>query len=105
MAGDWRLYLELLTKPDSKIAYQATPLNVHRRHLGSVTHSLSTEKHVAEIVACQKIVKIPNQKLATRIKMAQAAYIREIWAQFGTIGPLATVKKPRNRRVVDCPKN
>ena len=40
MAGDWRLYLEALALPGAKVAYEAEPLNVHRRHADSVTHAL-----------------------------------------------------------------
>ncbi len=40
MAGDWRLYLEALALPGAKVAYEAEPLNVHRRHATSVTHAL-----------------------------------------------------------------
>ena len=41
MAGDWRLYAEMLSRPGSQVAYVAAPLNQHRRHARSVTHSLS----------------------------------------------------------------
>src|SRR5690606_29989345 len=46
MAGDWRLYLEALSVPGARVAYEATPLNVHRRHAQSVTHALDAERHV-----------------------------------------------------------
>ena len=38
MAGDWRLYPGALSLPGAKVAYEAEPLNVHRRHATSVTH-------------------------------------------------------------------
>jgi hypothetical protein len=31
VAGDWRLYAELLSVPGARIAYVASPLNRHRR--------------------------------------------------------------------------
>jgi hypothetical protein len=34
VAGDWRLYAELLSVPGARIAYVASPLNRHRRRAG-----------------------------------------------------------------------
>ena len=48
MAGDWRLYAELLAG-GGKVAYVAQPLNAHRRHSDSVTHRLATRRHLAEV--------------------------------------------------------
>ena len=48
MAGDWRLYAELL-QGGGRVAYVARPLNVHRRHAESVTHSLSAVRHLDEV--------------------------------------------------------
>ena len=48
MAGDWRLYAEILST-GGDVAYVAEPLNVHRRHAASVTHRLSMSQHLAEI--------------------------------------------------------
>lgn len=48
MAGDWRLYAEMLAEGGS-VAYVAQPLNVHRRHAASVTHTLTPERHLDEI--------------------------------------------------------
>ena len=49
MAGDWRIYVELLAESDGHVAYVAKPLNAHRRHAASVTHTLDAGQHVAEI--------------------------------------------------------
>ena len=49
MAGDWRLYAEVLSRPGSQVAYVAAPLNQHRRHGASVTGSISQAAHAAEI--------------------------------------------------------
>jgi glycosyltransferase involved in cell wall biosynthesis len=57
MAGDWKLYLTALSAPGAKIAYEAVPLNVHRRHAGSVTHALAADKHLAEIRTCHAIAR------------------------------------------------
>ncbi len=52
MAGDWRAYAELLAG-GGRVAYVARPLNVHRRHGGSVTHRMATERHLDEVARMQ----------------------------------------------------
>ncbi len=49
LAGDWRLYAEVLAKPGAEVAYVARPLNQHRRHPQSVTARLDQAAHLAEI--------------------------------------------------------
>jgi hypothetical protein len=49
LAGDWRLYAEILSQEGVQIAYVAAPLNHHRRHAHSVTARLSQAAHAAEI--------------------------------------------------------
>ncbi len=48
MAGDWRLYAEMLAEGGS-VAYVAQPLNIHRRHAASVTKCLPAQRHLAEV--------------------------------------------------------
>ena len=57
MAGDWRLYLGALSLPGAKVAYEAEPLNVHRRHATSVTHGLDADQHVCEIARCHGVAR------------------------------------------------
>jgi glycosyltransferase involved in cell wall biosynthesis len=52
VAGDWRLYVEAANFPGS-VGFCATPLNVHRRHARSVTHSLDERRHYDEICRVQ----------------------------------------------------
>ena len=52
MAGDWRLYAELLAG-GGQVAYVARPLNVHRRHGTSVTHRLAADRHLEEVARMQ----------------------------------------------------
>jgi hypothetical protein len=82
MAGDWRLYLEALALPGAKVAYEAEPLNVHRRHATSVTHALDADRHVAEIAACHAVARavfaLPEPVCAN-----QAAYVAEVAEQLG----------------------
>ena len=49
LAGDWRLYVEVLTGAPGTVAYVAEPLNVHRRHGDGVTQRLTARRHVQEI--------------------------------------------------------
>ncbi|CAH0306313.1 glycoside hydrolase family 99-like domain-containing protein [Roseomonas sp. CECT 9278] len=82
MAGDWRLYLEALAEPGARIAYEAEPLNVHRRHAQSVTHALKADLHVAEIDRIQGMAAqafgLPPAAVAT-----QRAYLEEVSVQLG----------------------
>ncbi|MDR3617279.1 MAG: glycoside hydrolase family 99-like domain-containing protein [Candidatus Obscuribacterales bacterium] len=48
VAGDWRIYIELC-KRGGKIGFIREPLNVHRRHSGSVTHSSKSELLIREL--------------------------------------------------------
>jgi glycosyltransferase involved in cell wall biosynthesis len=49
LAGDWRLYAEILAQDGVQAVYVAAPLNHHRRHAHSVTARLSQTAHAAEI--------------------------------------------------------
>ncbi len=86
MAGDWRLYLEALSVPGARVAYEATPLNVHRRHAQSVTHALDAERHVAEIARCHDLARraFPEAEAAAE---AQRLYLAEVAAQLGAAPP------------------
>ncbi len=55
VAGDWRIYLEILAVEGAKIAFVAAPLNRHRRHLGSATREMDATEHLAEIAAMQAL--------------------------------------------------
>ena len=48
VAGDWRIYIELC-KRGGKIGFIREPLNVHRRHSGSVTHSSKSDLLIREL--------------------------------------------------------
>ncbi len=79
MAGDWRLYVELLAASEGYVAYVAKPLNVHRRHEGSVTHQLQGKRHRDEIARVHRAVR---DRLGpdAQLKQRQAAYLRELAA-------------------------
>lgn len=80
MAGDWRLYVECLSTPGSRIAYVADPLNVHRRHAQSVTHSLKAQRHVDEIAAVHSAVRAKLVLPRTALN-AQGRYLDEVTTQ------------------------
>ena len=82
MAGDWRLYLEALALPGAKVAYEAEPLNVHRRHATSVTHALDADRHVAEIARCHSVAR-EVFTLPEPVCASQAAYVAEVTVQLG----------------------
>ena len=50
VAGDWVLYLRLAAS--GKVAYHARSMNVHRRHLASVT---KVNNHLEEVISVQKL--------------------------------------------------
>lgn len=79
MAGDWRLYLELLGMPGARIAYVAEPVNIHRRHSQSVTHALPAQVHLAEIAHCHQAAM--KFELPKKLVGAQKKYIAEIATQ------------------------
>ncbi len=76
MAGDWRVYLSALMAPDAKIAYVAEPLNIHRRHRVSVTHSLGEDIHLREIERMHKNVN--RECVNPEIAEKQVSYVQSL---------------------------
>ncbi|MDI6653613.1 glycoside hydrolase family 99-like domain-containing protein [Gluconobacter japonicus] len=75
IAGDWRIYLELLDQDETGIVYVKQSLNIHRRHENSATHLLDKNQHINEIKFMHKTIaqrintskeKIKNQKIYQR---------------------------------------
>ncbi len=82
MAGDWRLYIEMLREPGARIAYVAEPLNIHRRHGDSATHRLAGQKHLGEVARIHRLVSdAPSLPDADRIR--QRVYRTQLARQFG----------------------
>jgi glycosyltransferase involved in cell wall biosynthesis len=96
MAGDWRLYLEALALPGAKVAYEAEPLNVHRRHASSVTHALDADRHVAEIARCHAVAR-EVFALPEPVCASQAAYVAEVSGQLGAGGAKVTEARRATR--------
>ncbi len=82
MAGDWRLYIELLRQPGARIAYVAEPLNIHRRHDASATHRLVGQKHLGEVARIHRLVG-STPTLLDADRMRQRAYRDQLARQFG----------------------
>jgi glycosyltransferase involved in cell wall biosynthesis len=100
MAGDWRLYLHAMQEPGAKIAYDARPLNVHRRHAESVTHALDAERHVSEI---KRIHDVAAQRftLPAAILRNQTTYREAVTLQLSGRSLLERSPKiPRGRKAI-----
>ncbi len=82
VAGDWRLYAEMLSEPASRVVYVAQSLNVHRRHSQSVTHRLAARRHLVEVsqvhAAIARLGGIGDEDRAR-----QRAYRSKLRSQFG----------------------
>lgn len=75
VAGDWRIYVDLLAHSTGRVAYMAAPLNTHRRHHSSVTASLPRPAMLDEIARMHEAV---NTVLAVDPKrLARQARYRE----------------------------
>jgi hypothetical protein len=77
VAGDWRLYVDMLQHATGLVGYVATPLNTHRRHAASATASLPATEMVSEIGRMHQVVNkiLPSDAART---MRQKAYRREV---------------------------
>ncbi|MDO6460986.1 glycoside hydrolase family 99-like domain-containing protein [Granulosicoccaceae sp. 1_MG-2023] len=82
LVGDWRLYAQVLSGEGARVSYVAKPLNVHRRHASSVTHSMDHIAHLNEIAAMHSYFR---QAFALPEDVAEdmQAYLAELEAQFG----------------------
>ena len=56
VAGDWRVYLELLDNKDVSVVYVSDAMNIHRRHQSSSTHTLNQNTHLEEIKFMHELV-------------------------------------------------
>lgn len=79
VAGDWLVYAMLLEH--GKIAYSPLSLNLHRRHVASVTHDSDKVMHLAEIAAMQRYMRERHPELAKE-RTAADSYTQKIYEQF-----------------------
>ena len=75
MAGDWRLYVELMAASQGLVAYVASALNVHRRHGASVTERLSGRRQRSEIARVHRAIRDRLEPDAEQ-RQRQAEYLR-----------------------------
>ncbi len=94
VAGDWRLYLELLAGAAGSVVYVAAPLNTHRRHEAGVTQRLDAPAHAAEIGRIHAIAA-ERLRLDTAGRAGQERYLELIKVQFG-LQPKPKAKLGRN---------
>ncbi len=97
LAGDWRLYLEVLTSQPGSMVYLAEPLNTHRRHDASVTQRLDHARHLAEIAEMHRVASA-SLGLAAAAQKAQAAYLERLAEQFAAAPKAAATRPAAPRR-------
>lgn len=99
VAGDWRLYTELCTRPGSCVSYLPDPLNTHRRHRVSVTHDLKSDKHLAEIADMHRLL-LSRADVGDTVRRLQAEHLEmcrqhmETWhLQSGSVSKFSVVSE------------
>jgi hypothetical protein len=70
IAGDWRVYLEMLAESDGHVAWIAAPLNIHRRHRASASARPPRRALVAEVARMHDL-------LATRLDLNEGERARQ----------------------------
>ena len=80
LAGDWRLYIEVLLQPGAQVVYVPRSLNVHRRHAQGVTQSLAAERHLDEVHGIHRHVA-ERLDVSPQILRQQADYLARLKQQ------------------------
>ena len=80
VAGDWRLYAELLAHSTGRVGYVAAPLNIHRRHSASATGRLPPPAMQSEIARMHATINalLPANPARTA---RQARYLASVMAE------------------------
>jgi glycosyltransferase involved in cell wall biosynthesis len=86
MAGDWRLYVDVLQNSDGSVAYAADPVNVHRRHGASITGRHSAARQMREIQRMHRVVARHFQG-DPALLASQSGYLSSLAAQLGVTRP------------------
>lgn len=81
LAGDWRIYLDILAGNEGRIIWLAEPLNIHRRHDRGITRALDAKRHLAEIERMHGIAA-DLFNLDASARNGQAAYRAALASQF-----------------------
>ena len=100
VAGDWRLYVEVLLGQTGKVAYIAQPLNLHCRAPGTASTRVPASQHLAEIRQMQTLVR---DRLGDPPGLAarQARYVRAAevaLAEAGIRRAKRSDRRPANRK-------
>jgi hypothetical protein len=96
VAGDWRIYCEMLLSPRAEVVYRHRAHNVHRRHPASVTHSLDASRHLEEIARVQQYAAAacsPSEPVAR----ARSAYLDAVTGQLLASPKMSTASMPDER--------
>jgi glycosyltransferase involved in cell wall biosynthesis len=83
VAGDWRIYVDLISHSQGKVGYLARPLNHHRRHGASATATLPAPEALAEVCRMHSVVNtaLPIDPL---LLARQAVYRRRLRKQMAS---------------------
>lgn len=90
LAGDWRLYLDVLLAGGGSVAWVAEPLNHHRRHEATVTARTEPGRHLGEIARLHATIRkaLPDEAgLAARQARYRASLARQFRAGAAPSGP------------------
>lgn len=79
VAGDWMLYLQLAIC--GKVAYHSGSLNMHRRHVNSVT---KVNNHFEEVIVVQKIAT-QMVRVSDDVNCKMKEYIKNLKEHFGLL--------------------
>jgi glycosyltransferase involved in cell wall biosynthesis len=98
LAGDWRIYAEVLSTSSGSVAYVAEALNTHRRHEASATHRLGPAAHVAEISRMHRLLRerLPDDP---SLKPRQSAYVKSVRRELGLPRANRQRSSPRQKEV------
>lgn len=96
IAGDWRLYIELLTAVPGQVVYVAEALNDHRRHDASVSRQVAAARHVEEIGLMQAMAA-ETCDLTEAEKQRQRDYLDKVKNSF-SVSKTAKLSRATSRR-------
>lgn len=97
LAGDWRLYLDVLVAGGGSVAWIAEPLNLHRRHGAGITARLQPAMHVAEVARLHATIRaaLPEvPELAARQARYRAALAEQLRVSAAPSGPESRRRGP-----------
>ncbi len=97
LAGDWRLYLELLARSTGRVGLLTAPLNMHRRHAGGVTFSLAPERHIEEVARVHALARACLD-LSPETLGRQDEYRRCLARELGAAPPEPAPARAKSRR-------